>query len=61
MADRIVTTHVGSLPRPEALLALYRRRASADELAPVLARSVDDIVRQQRAVGLDIVNDCEHG
>jgi len=61
MSDRILTTHVGSLPRPEALLALYRRRAPAAELAPVLAQSVDDVVRQQRAVGLDIVNDGEHG
>jgi 5-methyltetrahydropteroyltriglutamate--homocysteine methyltransferase len=61
MTDRVLTTHVGSLPRPEALLALYRRRAPAAELAPVLAQSVDDVVRQQRAVGLDIVNDGEHG
>jgi 5-methyltetrahydropteroyltriglutamate--homocysteine methyltransferase len=61
MADGILTTHVGSLPRPEALLALYRRRAAAAELAPVLAQSVDDVVRQQLAVGLDIVNDGEHG
>ena len=61
MAERILTTHVGSLPRPESLLATYRRRAPASELAPVLAQSVDDVVREQRGAGLDIVNDGEHG
>jgi len=61
MGNRILTTHVGSLPRPESLLALYRRRAPQAELEPVLAQSVDDVVRQQLAVGLDIVNDGEHG
>jgi len=63
--DRILTTHVGSLPRPEALLELanYRSGPPADpvEYARRLHAAVADIVRQQVAVGLDIVNDGEYG
>ena len=63
--DRILTTHVGSLPRPDALLELanYRSGPPADplEYARRLHAAVADIVRQQVAVGLDIVNDGEYG
>jgi 5-methyltetrahydropteroyltriglutamate--homocysteine methyltransferase len=63
--DRILTTHVGSLPRPEALLQLanYRSGPPADpvEYGRRLHAAVADIVRQQVAVGLDIVNDGEYG
>ena len=63
--DRILTTHVGSLPRPEALLELanYRSGPPADpvEYGRRLHAAVADIVRQQVAVGLDIVNDGEYG
>ena len=63
--DRILTTHVGSLPRPEALLELanYRSGPPADpvEYGQRLHAAVADIVRQQVAVGLDIVNDGEYG
>ena len=63
--DRILTTHVGSLPRPAALLELanYRSGPPADpvEYGQRLHAAVADIVRQQVAVGLDIVNDGEYG
>jgi 5-methyltetrahydropteroyltriglutamate--homocysteine methyltransferase len=59
--NRILTTHVGSLPRPDDLLALYRRGASDGELGPRLRSAVADVVRRQTAAGLDVVNDGEFG
>jgi 5-methyltetrahydropteroyltriglutamate--homocysteine methyltransferase len=59
--DRILTTHVGSLPRPPELIALFRSRAPADTLEPVLKSAVAAIVRQQLDAGIDIVNDGEFG
>ena len=55
--DRILTTHTGSLPRPAGLLQSTDGSAH-DE---VLRESVAEIVRQQLAVGLDVVNDGEFG
>jgi 5-methyltetrahydropteroyltriglutamate--homocysteine methyltransferase len=52
-----LTTHTGSLPRPAKLLE--GGNGSGDDAA--LAEAVRDIVRQQLAVGLDIVNDGEFG
>src|SRR5215468_9565976 len=62
--DRILTTHAGSLARPDALRALLTAK---DDAAPydaaALAAQVRDavagVVRQQMAVGLDVVNDGE--
>ncbi len=63
--ERILTTHVGSLPRPEALLDLasFEKGPPKDqaEYARVLKASVAEIVRKQAAVGLDIINDGEFG
>ncbi|MCI1641613.1 MAG: cobalamin-independent methionine synthase II family protein [Actinomyces sp.] len=59
----IRTTHVGSLPRtPELLDANARRAEIGDEaFAGVLQRAVDQVVRRQRDLGLDVVNDGEYG
>ena len=63
--SRILTTHVGSLPRPDALLELNRRRAEGEvgdeELAELLQSSVAEVVRRQAECGVDIVNDGEFG
>jgi len=66
--DRILTTHVGSLVRPDDLVvAMKGRRAgdaaalSDDEFEALLARSVGDVVRQQAEVGIDLVSDGEFG
>ena len=59
--DRILTTHVGSLNRPEKLLSLYRENALPEILNPCLSAAVKDIVRQQVEAGVDIVNDGEFG
>ncbi len=64
--DRILTTHVGSLPRPDDLLALMAARMDGKPVddgayASTLRRATDDIVNKQIEVGLDIVNDGEMG
>jgi 5-methyltetrahydropteroyltriglutamate--homocysteine methyltransferase len=59
--QRIITTHVGSLPRPDGLMALYRENASDESLQPQLRSAVNDIVRRQSANGIDVVNDGEFG
>jgi 5-methyltetrahydropteroyltriglutamate--homocysteine methyltransferase len=64
-AERILTTHVGSIPRPQALLDLggYLKGKPKDpaQYAEVLRTSIADIVKKQAAVGLDIINDGEFG
>jgi 5-methyltetrahydropteroyltriglutamate--homocysteine methyltransferase len=62
--DRIYTTHVGSLPRPAALLDLMRARADGQavdpgELAAAERGAVAEVVARQRAAGLDVVSDGE--
>jgi 5-methyltetrahydropteroyltriglutamate--homocysteine methyltransferase len=62
--DRILTTHVGSLPRPPDLLALLEAREAGREIdkrafAVRLASAVDDIVAKQVAAGIDSICDGE--
>jgi 5-methyltetrahydropteroyltriglutamate--homocysteine methyltransferase len=59
--DRILVTHVGSLPRPNDPIALYRDDAPDENLQPRLRSSIADIVRQHVAARIDIVNDGEFG
>ena len=59
--DRIMTTHVGSLPRPNDLMELYRDNAPDNKLLPRLKSAIADIVGQQVDFGVDIVNDGEFG
>ena len=60
--ERILTTHVGSLPRPADLIEAWRREPpESDALAATLRRAVRDIVRQQADAGLDVLNDGEFG
>jgi 5-methyltetrahydropteroyltriglutamate--homocysteine methyltransferase len=64
--DRILTTHVGSLPRPERLITLSHERVvegGGDEatLAHELEADVVDVVRRQKDVGVDLINDGEYG
>jgi len=62
---RILTTHVGSLVRPDDFAALLRRRIDGKvedrEYLPALASSVDGVVASQVAAGVDIVSDGEYG
>jgi 5-methyltetrahydropteroyltriglutamate--homocysteine methyltransferase len=62
--DRILTTHVGSLPRPPELRRLLVRKDQGepyekDELAREVRLAVVDIVGRQARTGIDIVNDGE--
>jgi len=62
--DRILTTHVGSLIRPPALIEFWRaiedgKPYDAAGFEACLTRSVADIVRQQAEAGIDIVSDGE--
>ncbi len=62
--DRILTTHVGSLPRPPELRQMLVRKDQGEPydkeaLARLVRQAVVDIVRRQAAVGVDIVNDGE--
>lgn len=45
--DRILTTHVGSLPRPDDLVELYRDNAPENKLQPRLQSAIAEVVRQQ--------------
>jgi len=62
--DRILTTHVGSLPRNEVLTDLLIRREAGeaidrDTMAAEMDRAVRDVVAAQAAAGIDIGNDGE--
>lgn len=63
-AERILTTHAGSLARPDDLRDMLaardeRRPYDAAALGARVRVAVADEVRQQAAIGLDIVNDGE--
>jgi 5-methyltetrahydropteroyltriglutamate--homocysteine methyltransferase len=63
-AERILTTHTGSLPRTAALQSHMRaRKAGArtgdSEFAATAAAAVAEVVRKQVTLGLDVVNDGE--
>lgn len=62
--DRIMTTHVGSLPRNEKLSDLLVRQEAGEkfdpaEMAAELDRAVSHVVDKQVAAGIDIGNDGE--
>jgi 5-methyltetrahydropteroyltriglutamate--homocysteine methyltransferase len=62
--ERILTTHVGSIPRPEGIRSLLRARLAGQrideaELAARATEAVADVVRRQGEVGLDVVSDGE--
>jgi 5-methyltetrahydropteroyltriglutamate--homocysteine methyltransferase len=60
-ANRILTTHAGSLNRPDDLIELHRVEAPRDQLDQRLKTAVAEIVREQADNGVDIVNDGEFG
>ena len=63
-SDRILTTHVGSLPRPHDLLDMLKARLGGEPVDAMsfsekLSRSVAAMVGQQVDAGIDIVTDGE--
>jgi 5-methyltetrahydropteroyltriglutamate--homocysteine methyltransferase len=65
-STHILTSHAGSLPRPEALIEANRARAAgeaSDEQAfqVQLRAAVTDVVEQQKELGVDVPGDGEFG
>jgi 5-methyltetrahydropteroyltriglutamate--homocysteine methyltransferase len=65
-SDRILTTHVGSLPRPDDLFEMMLSKMDGNPVdekayAERVRDAVRDSVRQQVNAGLDVVNDGEMG
>src|SRR5215510_12868269 len=64
--ERILTTHTGSLPRPVDLETLLYAKEQGKEYDPTaftnrIRTATAEIVGQQLACGVDIVNDGEAG
>ncbi|MGZ3307478.1 MAG: hypothetical protein ACXU8R_03020 [Xanthobacteraceae bacterium] len=64
--DRILTTHVGSLIRPQPLQEFLRAKQAGKPFDVraydrCLTQSVADIVRRQAEAGIDVISDGEFG
>jgi len=62
--DRFLTTHTGSLPRPENLIrTMYAKEegvpVDAAALERKVANAVAEVVRKQAEAGIDVINDGE--
>jgi 5-methyltetrahydropteroyltriglutamate--homocysteine methyltransferase len=62
--NRILTTHTGSLPRPEDLLEMMRaseagKAVDRNALQARVTSAVAEVVRRQIDTGIDLVNDGE--
>src|SRR5262245_38921150 len=62
--DRFLTTHTGSLPRPEDLIRMMFAKEEGipvqpDALNARIREAVGEVVRKQTAAGVDVVNDGE--
>ena len=65
-ADRILTTHVGSLIRPSDLISFHEKKLIDEPFEQAaydacLKQAVAAVVRQQAEIGIDIVSDGEFG
>ena len=64
MAHKILTTHVGSLPRSKQVTDLVFAREAGVPIdsagfSTIIAAAVDDIVARQKAAGIDLPSDGE--
>ncbi len=62
--DRILTTHVGSLPRPQPVVDMLFAEDRGDPVDPAvyhetMSQHVRDVVQKQVAAGVDVVSDGE--
>jgi 5-methyltetrahydropteroyltriglutamate--homocysteine methyltransferase len=65
-SDHILTSHAGSLPRADDLIEANRAREAGEAandraFQQTLRRAVEDVVRHQKALGVDIPGDGEFG
>jgi 5-methyltetrahydropteroyltriglutamate--homocysteine methyltransferase len=64
--DRILTSHAGSLPRPQGLIEVNQAKLEGRALDEKtyekrLQQAVDDACRKQAELGIDVINDGEFG
>jgi 5-methyltetrahydropteroyltriglutamate--homocysteine methyltransferase len=64
--DHIATSHVGSLPRPDGLIAVHRAHEVGEPVDEAVFEvtqraAVAEVVRRQRDLGIDIPGDGEFG
>jgi 5-methyltetrahydropteroyltriglutamate--homocysteine methyltransferase len=64
--NRIITSHAGSLPRPDDLLQMNREKQTGqpiDEAARAarIKSAVPEVVAKQVEAGVDVINDGEYG
>jgi 5-methyltetrahydropteroyltriglutamate--homocysteine methyltransferase len=64
MSNRILTTHVGSLPRPAKFIEVAQKRTLGEKFDEAaydteLKSAVAEVVQKQREVGVDLINDGE--
>ena len=62
--ERFLTTHTGSLPRPEDLIRMMYAKEGGVPVEPValdarIAEAVKEVVKKQAGAGVDLVNDGE--
>src|SRR5262245_45409493 len=62
--ERFLTTHTGSLPRPDDLIRMMYAKEEGVPVEPAaladrIRTAVAEVVRKQKNAGLDIVNDGE--
>jgi 5-methyltetrahydropteroyltriglutamate--homocysteine methyltransferase len=62
--DRILTTHVGSLPRPPGVVDFLMKKEKGDtydteKFAAAMTAAVAEVVKRQAAIGIDVVSDGE--
>src|SRR2546426_7810029 len=62
--DRILTTHVGSLARPPALVEMINVKESGEPydmeaFAALAGEAVRDVIERQCESGIDVINDGE--
>src|SRR5437870_12065579 len=62
--DRFLTTHTGSLPRPDDLIRMMYAKEEGVPVDPAalsarVAAAVEEVVRKQASAGIDVVNDGE--
>jgi 5-methyltetrahydropteroyltriglutamate--homocysteine methyltransferase len=64
MADRILTTHAGSLPRPDELADMIWAKMDGETvddgtLTAKIDAAVEEVVAKQRDAGIDVISDGE--
>src|SRR6266550_8209566 len=62
--ERVLTTHTGSLPRPEDLIRMMYAREEGVPVDPAalsqrVASAIAEVVRKQAGAGVDVINDGE--